>query len=89
MNEELQTLNAELSTRVEELSRANSDVQNLLESTQIVTVFLDRSLCVKKFTPAAKELWKFCNSFPVEMAAAMIREQPPPDWWERGAPRAR
>jgi hypothetical protein len=41
------------------------------------------------YSRAAKELWKFCNSFPVEMAAAMIREQPPPDWWERGAPRVR
>jgi hypothetical protein len=41
------------------------------------------------YSRAAKELWKFCNSFPVEMAAAMIRERPPPDWWERGAPRAR
>jgi hypothetical protein len=41
------------------------------------------------YSRAAKELWKFCNSLPVEMAAAMIREQPPPDWWERGAPRAR
>ena len=41
------------------------------------------------YSRAAKELWKFCNSFPVEMAAAMIREQQLPDWWERGAPRAR
>jgi hypothetical protein len=42
-----------------------------------------------QYSRAAKELWKFCNSFPVEMAAAMIREEPSPDWWERGAPRAR
>lgn len=62
MNEELQTVNAELSARVEELSRANSDVQNLLESTQIATVFLDRHLCVKKFTPAAKELFYLVES---------------------------
>lgn len=62
MNEELQTVNAELSARVEELSRANSDVQNLLESTQIATVFLDRDLCVKKFTPAAKELFYLVES---------------------------
>ena len=62
MNEELQTVNAELTSRVEELSRANSDVQNLLESTQIATVFLDRDLCVKKFTPAAKELFYLVES---------------------------
>ncbi len=62
MNEELQTVNAELSARVEELSRANSDIQNLLESTQVATVFLDRDLCVKKFTPAAKELFFLVES---------------------------
>lgn len=38
---------------------------------------------------AAKELWKFCNYLQVEVAAAMIQEQPPNDWWERGAPRER
>jgi hypothetical protein len=42
-----------------------------------------------QYSRAAKELWKFCNSLPVEIAAAMIRDQPPGDWWERGAPRAR
>ncbi len=44
INEELQTVNAELSARVDELSRANNDMSNLLESTQIATVFLDRTL---------------------------------------------
>ena len=39
------------------------------------------------YSRAAKELWKFCNSSPVEMAAAMIREQPPPDWWLHAAKR--
>jgi two-component system, chemotaxis family, CheB/CheR fusion protein len=62
MNEELQTVNAELSTRVEELSRTTNDVQNLLESTQIATIFLDRDLCVKMFTPAAKELFYLVES---------------------------
>ena len=40
-----------------------------------------------QYSRAAKELWKFCNSLQVEVAAAMIRDQPPGDWWERGAPR--
>src|SRR5262249_10155218 len=47
INEELQTVNAELKARVEELSRANSDIANLLEGTQIATVFLDRELAIK------------------------------------------
>jgi hypothetical protein len=42
-----------------------------------------------QYSRAAKELWKFCNYVDVEVAAAMIREQPPDDWWERGAPRER
>jgi two-component system, chemotaxis family, CheB/CheR fusion protein len=62
INEELQTVNAELNARVEELSRANSDIANLLESTQIATVFLDRSLTVKSFTPAAKDLFRLVES---------------------------
>lgn len=62
INEELQTVNAELNARVEELSRANSDITNLLESTQIATVFLDENLCIKSFTPAAKNVFHLVES---------------------------
>ncbi|KUM25080.1 hypothetical protein AU467_27280 [Mesorhizobium loti] len=62
INEELQTVNAELNIRVDELSRANNDMANLLESTQIATVFLDRELCVKSFTPTARELFRLVES---------------------------
>jgi hypothetical protein len=44
---------------------------------------------VFQYFRAAKELWKFCDHPPVEMAAAGIRERPPSNWWERGAPRER
>lgn len=62
INEELQTVNAELNIRVDELSRANNDIANLLESTQIATVFLDRDLCVKSFTPTARDLFRLVES---------------------------
>jgi two-component system CheB/CheR fusion protein len=62
INEELQTVNSELNARVEELSRTNNDMSNLLESTQIATVFLDRSLLVKSFTPAAKDVFRLVES---------------------------
>jgi two-component system CheB/CheR fusion protein len=62
INEELQTVNAELNARVEELSRANSDMANLLESTQIPTLFLDRALAVKSFTPATRDLFHLVES---------------------------
>ena len=62
INEELQIVNAELNARVEELSRANSDMVNLLESTQIATLFLDRDLTVKSFTPAARDVFRLVES---------------------------
>jgi hypothetical protein len=34
-------------------------------------------------------LWKFCNLMRVEITADVIRERPPADWWERGAPKKR
>ncbi|WP_198153754.1 hypothetical protein [Catenuloplanes japonicus] len=48
---------------------------------------VDRALF--QYSRAAKELWKFCNDGQVELAAMVISERPPHDWWERGAPRER
>jgi two-component system, chemotaxis family, CheB/CheR fusion protein len=62
INEELQTVNSELNSRIEELSRVNNDIINLLENTQIATVFLDCSLNVKSFTPAAKDVFRLVES---------------------------
>jgi hypothetical protein len=44
LNEELQTVNAEQQSKMDELSSLNNDMRNLLNSTQIVTVFLDNEL---------------------------------------------
>lgn len=56
VNEELTTVNGELAHRVQELTRATSDLKNFLESTQIATVFLDNDLRVMNFTPAITQL---------------------------------
>ncbi|MDQ6639514.1 MAG: PAS domain S-box protein [Pseudomonadota bacterium] len=57
INEELTTVNQELKVKVDELSRANGDLQNLMAATAIATVFLDRELCISLFTPSAVELF--------------------------------
>ena len=58
LNEELTTVNTELQSKVDELSHANDDMQNLLNSTEVATVFLDTELGIKRFTESAKELIK-------------------------------
>lgn len=64
LNEELNTINAELIGKVEELDRANNDLRNLFESAQIATVFLDRNLVIRNFTPAASA---FFNLRPTDL----------------------
>jgi len=59
LNEELQTVNAELQTKLDELSGANNDMKNLLNSTDIATVFLDNDLRLRRFTVQAKTIIKF------------------------------
>jgi len=58
LNEELQTLNHELQTKVEDESRANNDMRNLLDSTEIATLFLDEALKVRRFTPRMTKIIK-------------------------------
>ena len=53
MNEELFTVNAELKTKVEETGKANDDLQNFILASDIATVFIDRELRIKRFTPQA------------------------------------
>lgn len=58
LNEELQTVNSELQGKVDELSRANNDMKNLLNSTDIATLFLDKELNVRRFTTQATKIIK-------------------------------
>jgi two-component system CheB/CheR fusion protein len=62
VNEELETVNAELNSKIESLDRAISDRKNLLESTQIATLFLDNQLRVRSFTPAITEIFHLIGS---------------------------
>ena len=56
LNEELTTVNTELISKVSDLSQANDDMQNLLNSTKVATVFLDGELLIKRFTDQARDL---------------------------------
>ncbi|HEY1886417.1 MAG TPA: chemotaxis protein CheB, partial [Roseiarcus sp.] len=51
INEELQTVNSELKTKLESVSRAHSDVQNLMAATDVGILFLDGQLRINRFTP--------------------------------------
>ena len=57
INEELQTVNAELQSKNDALTRLNSDLKNLMDSTDIATVFLDKDLRIKNFTPAIANIF--------------------------------
>jgi len=58
LNEELQTVNAELQIKVDDLSRASNDMNNLLNSMEIATVFLDNTLNIRRFTSHISHLFK-------------------------------
>lgn len=62
INEELQTINAEMFAKNEALTVLNSDFKNLLDSTQIATIFLDNNFCIKSFTPGMTEIFRVRES---------------------------
>lgn len=57
VNEELIIVNQELKEKIDELNRANSDLQNLMASTEIATLFIDRNLQVQRYTPRATDIF--------------------------------
>ncbi|HZP04593.1 MAG TPA: chemotaxis protein CheB [Terracidiphilus sp.] len=57
INEELQTVNQQNKLKVEELAQLSSDLQNLMSSTDIATLFLSRDLRILRFTPKLSDLF--------------------------------
>jgi two-component system CheB/CheR fusion protein len=66
INEELLTVNYELKTKVEETDKINDYLTNLIASTDIATVFVDRNMRIRWFTPRATEIF---SMLPVDTGA--------------------
>jgi two-component system CheB/CheR fusion protein len=62
LNEELQTVNSELQSKVDDFLRVNNDMKNLLNSTDIATLFLDKDLNIRRFTNQATKIFKLIKS---------------------------
>jgi two-component system CheB/CheR fusion protein len=69
LNEELTTVNQELKNKIEELSQANNDTRNLMNSTDLATVFIDRGMRIKLFTPRARSLF---NLIPTDTGRPLL-----------------
>lgn len=62
VNEELYTVNAENQKKIYQLDEMNQDMEHLLQSTDVATIFLDEELCVRKFTPGISECFNLIDS---------------------------
>lgn len=62
INEELTTVNAELKSKVEETGKINDDLQNLIAANDIGTIFVDRNICIKRYTPRAIDVFSIIPS---------------------------
>lgn len=62
LNEELMTINLQYQSKAEELTQLNNDMKNLLDNTEIGTIFLDNHLNILRFTPQVTKLFNVIPS---------------------------
>lgn len=70
VNEELYTVNSEYQSKIEELTQLNSDINNLLNNTEVAALYLDRKLCIRKFTPSFS---KICNILELDIGRPLYQ----------------
>ena len=61
LNEEMMTVNAELTSKTEMLTKANDDLKNYLNRTDIAIIFLDEKLNIRSYTPATADVFNIRN----------------------------
>jgi two-component system CheB/CheR fusion protein len=61
VNEELQTVNSEMRGKLDEISRAHQELENLMGATEIATLYLDRELRIQRYTAGVQELFNILN----------------------------
>ncbi|SAK75754.1 chemotaxis protein [Caballeronia temeraria] len=62
VNEELTTANAEMQARIEDTAKANDDLHNIIASSEIATVFVDKEIRIKRFTPNATAIFNLIDT---------------------------
>ncbi len=62
VNEEMVTVNSELQATIEQLTGIQDDMKNLLNNTNIATIFLDDNLAIKRFTSEATAVYRLVAS---------------------------
>ncbi|EIC19469.1 chemotaxis protein CheB [Thiorhodovibrio frisius] len=80
LNEELITVNAELNDKVNALEDANSDIENLLTSSNLATLFVDKELKLRRFTPVAKDIFHIMGADlgrPLDHLASRLEDAEP------------
>ena len=73
LNEELTALNSQLQETVEQQRATSNDLQNILNSTDVATLFLDCKLNIRFFTPATKSLFNIIATDVGRQLADLIR----------------
>ena len=61
VNEELYTVNAEHQRKIDELTELTNDMDNLLASTNVHTIFLDKELRIRRFTPGIADTFNLIS----------------------------
>lgn len=86
LNEELMTVNSQYESKAEELNRLSNDMKNLLDATEIGTIFLNNELEILRYTPQIKKLFNIIpadvgrplshivSNFDYDQLAEIIRE---------------